>query len=67
MNRPRRALCRHAVRDERNDGETERDDGRDATLQAPRRADPRQRPHEQAEIESTRVHEQAFQDVGVSP
>ncbi len=36
--------------------------GRRAALEAPRRPDARQLPHEQPEVEATDVHEQAFED-----
>ena len=39
--------------------------GRCAALEAPRRTDARQLPHEQPQIEAADVHEQPFQDVGM--
>jgi len=40
--------------------------GGGAALEAPRRADARQLPQKQPEIEATDVHEKALQDVGMS-
>ena len=40
--------------------------GRRAALEAPRRTDARQLPHEQPEVEATDVHEQAFEDIGMA-
>ena len=37
-----------------------------AALEAPRRTDARQLPHEQPEVEATDVHEQAFEDIGMA-
>ena len=40
--------------------------GRRAALEAPRRTDARQLPHEQPEVGATDVHEQAFEDIGMA-
>src|SRR5687767_12239647 len=40
---------------------------RQPSLQAARRADAGEGPHQEAEIEATDVHEQTLQDVGVPP
>ena len=42
------------------------EDSRRTALQAPRRANARQLPHEQPEVEATDVHEQAFEDIGMA-
>ena len=41
--------------------------GRQAALEAPRRADADQPTHQQAQVEATRGHEHPFQNVGMSP
>ena len=40
--------------------------GRRAALEAPRRPNARQLPHEQPEVEATDVDEQAFEDIGMA-
>ena len=55
---PARTPRGHAVRKTPTEREVEREGRRDAALQAPWRTDSSQRPHQEAEIERTGVHEQ---------
>ena len=43
------------------------DDSRRAALEAPRRTDARQLPHQEPDVKAAHLHEQTFQDVRMPP